>query len=130
MNPKRITSQLSISPQLTIADVDRLASMGFCSIVVNRPDGEEAGQPTIDEMRRAAVAAGLGFAAIPVVRGKVTQADVDRFGAALEELEGPVIDRVLPDRGTRSDVMGASFSRFTLSRRSTQDHSGCRLRPD
>lgn len=91
MNPKQINSRLSISPQLSIADVGAAYALGFRSIIVNRPDDEEAGQPSISEMRQAASAAGLGFAAIPVVPGKITDEDAVQFAAAFETLEGPVI---------------------------------------
>ncbi len=91
MNPKQINSRLSISPQLSIADVGEAYARGFRSIIVNRPDGEEAGQPSIAEMRQAASAAGLGFAAVPVVPGKITDEDVAQFTAALEMLKGPTI---------------------------------------
>jgi uncharacterized protein (TIGR01244 family) len=91
MNPKQINSGLSISPQLSIADVKAVDALGFRSIIVNRPDGEEAGQPSIAEMRQAASAAGVGFATIPVVPSKITDEDAAQFAAALETLEGPVI---------------------------------------
>ncbi len=91
MNPKQLTPRFSISPQLSVADMDAAHALGFHSVIVNRPDGEEAGQPSIAEMRQAASAAGLGFAAIPVAPGKVTDEDAAQFEAALETLEGPVI---------------------------------------
>ncbi|APR35694.1 TIGR01244 family sulfur transferase [Paraburkholderia sp. SOS3] len=91
MNPKPVTSGLSISPQLSIADIEAAKAQGFRSIIVNRPDGEEAGQPTIEEMRNAASAAGLGFAAIPVTPGKASVEDAARFDLAIRTLEGPVI---------------------------------------
>lgn len=82
---------LSVSPQLSLADIATVKAQGFRSIIVNRPDGEEAGQPTVVEMQEAASAAGLGFAAIPVLPGKATMEDAREFAAALAALEGPVV---------------------------------------
>lgn len=91
MNPKQLAANLSISPQLSIADIGQAKAQGFLSVIVNRPDGEEPGQPTIAEMRDAAHAAGLGFTAIPILPGKATDEDAAKFSAALETSEGPVI---------------------------------------
>ncbi|WP_250491605.1 TIGR01244 family sulfur transferase [Caballeronia sp. GAWG1-1] len=91
MNPKELAPNLSVSPQLSIADIGEAKARGFLSVVVNRPDAEEPGQPTIAEMRVAARMVGLGFAAIPVLPGKVTAEDAAEFSSALETLDGPVI---------------------------------------
>ncbi|PMS14360.1 TIGR01244 family phosphatase [Trinickia dabaoshanensis] len=91
MNPKELVPNLSISPQLSIADIAEAKARGFLSVIVNRPDAEEPGQPTIAEMREAARTAGLGFAAIPIVPGKATVEDAAKFSSALGALDGPVI---------------------------------------
>ncbi|TAL98530.1 MAG: TIGR01244 family phosphatase [Paraburkholderia sp.] len=91
MNPRQLTSHLSISPQLSIADIEAAKAQGFLSVIVNRPDGEEPGQPAIAEMQEATRTAGLGFAAIPVLPGKATVEDAAKFASALETLDGPVI---------------------------------------
>ena len=91
MNPKQIGPCISISPQLSIVDVLRAHTLGFRSVIVNRPDGEEVGQPTIAEMRQAASDVGLGFAAIPVAPGTFTDEAIAQFAEALRTLEGPVI---------------------------------------
>lgn len=113
MNPKPLTPGLSVSPQLSLEDVGAAHALGFRSILVNRPDGEEAGQPTIDQMRQAAAGTGLGFAAIPVVPGKLTDEDVARFADALRTLEGPVL--AFCRTGTRSATLWALAEAATLS---------------
>lgn len=91
MDPKELAPNFSVSPQLSIADIGEAKARGFLSVVVNRPDAEEPGQPTIAEMREAAHMAGLGFAAIPVLPGKATVEDAAKFSSALETLDSPVI---------------------------------------
>ncbi|WP_345816687.1 TIGR01244 family sulfur transferase (plasmid) [Paraburkholderia sp. PREW-6R] len=91
MNPKELAPNLSVSSQLSLADIGEAKARGFLSVIVNRPDAEQPGQPTIAEMREAARAVGLGFAAIPVLPGKATADDASKFSSALETLNGPVI---------------------------------------
>src|SRR3546814_17827749 len=57
MAPKQISDRLSVSPQLSPADIDAAAVKGFRMIVNNRPDGEAAGQPTSAELAARADAA-------------------------------------------------------------------------
>jgi sulfide:quinone oxidoreductase len=54
MQTKRITAGLSVSEQITVADVAALAEAGFNSIICNRPDGEGADQPVFAEIATAA----------------------------------------------------------------------------
>ena len=85
MNPRQLTSRLSISPQLGVADIGAAPALRSAPSSSAVPTVREAGQPSIAEMR------GLSFATIPAVPGKVTDEDAAQFGAALETLEGPVI---------------------------------------
>src|SRR5262245_5719689 len=70
---RRVTDQLSVSPQISLADVDEAARQGFRLIVNNRPDGEEPAQVPSREIEAAAVAAGLGYVHIPVHGGPTAQ---------------------------------------------------------
>jgi uncharacterized protein (TIGR01244 family) len=91
MDVRPITPEFAVSPQVRPEDLSEARRLGFRSIVVARPDDEEAGQPSIAEMRDAAAEAGLGFAAVPVRPGHVTDEDVESFAAAVETIEGPVL---------------------------------------
>jgi sulfide:quinone oxidoreductase len=105
MNPKQLTPGLSVSPQLSLADVGMARARGFRSIIVNRPDGEEPDQPSLAAIRQAAGAVGLAVAAIPVTPGKINDEDVDQFADALRRLEGPVL--AYCRTGTRSATLWA-----------------------
>ena len=76
---KQITSSFSAAPQLTQDDLAAAAKAGYRSIISSRPDGEEAGQPSAEEMARMAGDHGLAFAHVPIVPGKATDADADRM---------------------------------------------------
>jgi len=98
---RRVTDQLSVSPQIAISDLARAAAQGFKLVINNRPDGEEPGQPTSAEMEAAAKAAGLAYAHIPV-RGGPTPDQVEAERLLLEEAPGPVL--AFCRSGTRSIV--------------------------
>ena len=86
-----ITPDYSVSPQITATDVAAIKGFGFRSIMCNRPDGEEPGQPEVAEVRAEAERLGLGFAYVPVVSGQIDGQDVEDFRAAIDRLEGPVL---------------------------------------
>ena len=58
-----------VSGQIVPADVAGLGAQGVTMIVNNRPDGEDAGQPTSDEIEAAAKAAGVEYRHVPIARG-------------------------------------------------------------
>ncbi|AEV36601.1 Sulfide:quinone oxidoreductase [Pseudovibrio sp. FO-BEG1] len=91
MHIKSISSSLSVCPQITAQDVQKIADLGFRSIVCNRPDGEGADQPVFDEIEAAAKKLGLETRYLPVISGKVSDEDADAFGKAMNEIPRPVL---------------------------------------
>jgi sulfide:quinone oxidoreductase len=101
----KLTPFLSVSPQISETDVGALAARGFRAIINNRPDAEGESQPPSAAMAAAAARHGLDYRYIPVVSGKVTDADVAAFAHALGELRGPVLG--FCRTGTRSATLWA-----------------------
>ncbi|GGE56788.1 TIGR01244 family sulfur transferase [Actibacterium pelagium] len=91
MEINALTADLSVSPQITAADVQPLKELGFRTIICNRPDGEEAHQPPYAEIAEAAKAAGLQFAYLPVEPGTLDPAIIQGFADALNTSPGPVL---------------------------------------
>ncbi|KZK92793.1 Beta-lactamase hydrolase-like protein [Pseudovibrio sp. Ad5] len=91
MHIKSISSSLSVCPQITAQDVQKIADLGFRSIVCNRPDGEGADQPVFDEIEAAAKKLGLETRYLPVISGKVSDEDAEAFGKAMNEIPRPVL---------------------------------------
>ncbi len=89
--PKRLSDRLSVTPQIDPTDMQALAAAGFRSVISNRPDGEEPNQPDWATIERAAHDAGMEARHIPVTPGAITDEDAARFGAALDELPGPIV---------------------------------------
>ncbi|WP_417257482.1 TIGR01244 family sulfur transferase [Celeribacter sp.] len=90
MDLKKISDGLTVSGQIQLDDLTKLARRGFRSVVCNRPDGEAADQPTHEEIEKAAKEAGLEFRYLPVTPGIVTEETAEQFRVALTELPGPV----------------------------------------
>lgn len=91
MDLRKISDRFSVSPQIAPGDVPAIAAAGFRSIICNRPDNEERGQPEVALVEAAAVDAGLAFRTIPISGGAVSQADLDAFRGALDTLPGPIL---------------------------------------
>lgn len=98
---RRVTDDLSVAPQITVADVAEAARQGFRTIVNNRPDGEDPTQAQGPEIEAAAKAAGLAYVALPVVGGP-TPDQVAQTADLLESCEKPVL--AYCRSGTRSIV--------------------------
>lgn len=105
MDIRNLTPDLSVSPQITAADIPAIKAAGFRAIICNRPDGEGADQPAFAGIARAAAEAGLESVYQPVVSGRVTAGQARAFGAALGRLPGPVL--AFCRSGTRSATLWA-----------------------
>lgn len=85
-----VTEDLTVAPQISVDDVDAAARQGFRTIINNRPDGEEPGQPSGHEIEAAARAAGLEYFHVPV-RGSPTPEQVETTNRILAEAPAPVL---------------------------------------
>jgi len=102
---RRLTENIVVSPQLAIEDIAVAAELGVCTIVNNRPDGEEPSAPQGDDIATAAAAAGLNYVAIPVGHAGFSEPQVDAMIAALEQADGPIL--AYCRSGTRSTLLWA-----------------------
>ena len=91
MDVRQITDSYSVSPQVTPDEIAAIKAAGFKTVICNRPDNEQPGQPSHDAIKAAVEAAGLTFRYIPVVSGQMTVENIEDQAAALDEVEGPVL---------------------------------------
>lgn len=103
--PKRLSDRLYVAPQIEPAEVQALADAGFRSIISNRPDGEEQGQPAWATIERAARDADMDARHVPVIPGAISDQNVAKFAAALGELPQPIV--AFCRTGTRSASLWA-----------------------
>lgn len=88
---RQVTPDFSVAGQLDAGDIAQAAADGYRTIVANRPDREEPGQPSLAELKAAAEAAGLRFLAIPFSGGPPPPGVVAETAALLEDAPGPVL---------------------------------------
>jgi uncharacterized protein (TIGR01244 family) len=69
--PRKLTDDVSISGQITVANVKALHDKGFKTIVNMQPDDESPDQAKYKQMQSAAQDAGLGYGYVPVKKGAV-----------------------------------------------------------
>ena len=97
---RQINESISVAPQIAVEQVAEIAAAGFKTIVNNRPDDEDAGQPSGDAIRAAAEAAGLKYVSIPVTHAGFSHPQLDAMTQALTDSDGPVLANCRS--GTRS----------------------------
>lgn len=112
-SPRSLTSALSVMPQLDAADIAGLAGRGFRSIIGNRPDGEEPGQPSWREIQAAAIRSGMEARHIPIIVSEISEDEVLAFAKALRILPKPIA--AFCRTGTRSTLLWALANEEMLS---------------
>ena len=79
---RQLDDKTLVDGQIAPADVAALKTLGVTMIVNNRPDGEDEGQPTSDEIEAAATAAGIEYRHVPIARG-MGPSDIEAMRDAL-----------------------------------------------
>jgi uncharacterized protein (TIGR01244 family) len=102
---RTLDDTISVFGQIEPEDVAAAKAQGFTTIVNNRPEGEQPGQPTGAEIEAAAKAAGLDYVAIPVDHSGFAEWQVTAMADALETAKGPVL--AFCRSGTRSTFLWA-----------------------
>ena len=91
MSIYQLSDTVSVASQIRTEDVANLADMGFTTIICNRPDGEDFGQPTADEIAEACAARTKTFYFIPGDRSGLTKDMVESFHEAVTQSAGKVL---------------------------------------
>ena len=102
---KRLSDKVWASPQVHATDVADAAQQGFAMIVNNRPDAEQDGQPSGEQIGQSAAANGLAYVAIPIDHSGFSQPQVDAMVEALDRADGKVL--AYCRSGTRSTFLWA-----------------------
>ena len=87
----RLSDRCAVAGQIQASDVAAFAAEGFTTIICNRPDGEDFGQPTAEEIATACEAHGLAFHHVPVGHGGLSMDTVARFRDLVDASEGLVL---------------------------------------
>lgn len=105
MDIRTIDETLSVAPQISVEDVAEAARLGFKTLVANRPDHEEMGQPLMADIEAAAREHGMAWVYMPVASGHITDQDVEQFAPMIRDAEKPVL--AFCRSGTRCTVLWA-----------------------
>ena len=109
MDIRGVDDRVAVGGQITPEESAEVAALGFKSVICNRPDGEEAGQPSYEAVAAAAQAAGLETRYIPIIHGQAGQPEVEAFAKAMSEMPTPVFAYC------RSGARSGTFYNATLA---------------
>lgn len=101
---RTLDETILVAGQIEPGDIATAAAQGVRTIINNRPDGEQPGQPTGAEIEAAAKAQGLGYVHIPVDHSGFSREQVDAMTDALAQ-PGPAL--AFCRSGTRSTYLWA-----------------------
>ena len=82
---RQLDEKTLVDGQIGPNDVATLKAMGVTLIVNNRPDGEDANQPTSDEIEAAAKEQGLDYRHVPIARG-LGPSDIEAMREAMHSV--------------------------------------------
>ena len=104
--------RITISGQLTPEDIAELARMGVRSLVNNRPDDEEVGQPKSEAIANACQAHNIAYAHIAFSGGMMDMNHVTAFADFINAHERPL--HVFCRTGNRSNALIAAAREHDL----------------
>lgn len=87
----RLSERCAVAGQIQPSHVEALAEAGFTTIICNRPDNEDFGQPTAEVIAAACEPHGIAFHHIPVSHGGLSMETVGAFRDVVSASEGPVL---------------------------------------
>ena len=90
MDIGRLSDDFSVSPQIAVTDLQAIWDLGFRTMICNRPDGEDFGQPDVAKIEAAARAIGFEFAFIPAISGRAAMPHAIETRRILADLPKPV----------------------------------------
>ncbi|HKE47313.1 MAG TPA: sulfur transferase domain-containing protein [Rhodanobacteraceae bacterium] len=101
--PRRLTDDVSVSGQITVASVKSLKEKGFRTIVNMRPDDESPDQAKYAQMQGAVQQADLGYGYMPVkATGSIPATSPKSLASILATMPKPVLVYAeTPDRAAQ-----------------------------
>jgi len=90
--PRELTKDVSVSGQITVANVKALRDKGFKTIVNMRPDSDAPDQAKYPQLQSAAQDAGLGYGYIPLKKGAaIPSTAAEALGSVLSRMPKPIL---------------------------------------
>ena len=103
---KKFTASFAVSPQISVTDLDKIAGMGFKSVINNRPDGEVAGQALSTDIEEKCRELDIEYVYLPVISGELDADSIIQFNKLLDLLPSPIL--AFCRSGTRCSILWIS----------------------
>jgi sulfide:quinone oxidoreductase len=100
-----LVNGIAVAPQMALDDFAAIQAAGYRTIINNRPDGEDPGQPTAADAAERARALGLVYIHQPVTTATLGREAADAFAAVVAAATGPVLAHCRS--GTRCTILWA-----------------------
>jgi len=91
MNIQLLTADFAVCGQIAPDDVAAIAADGYTTIICNRPDHEEPGQPVAKAIADACEAHGITFHHLPFQGSMLPPGLPQDFAAQIKNSDGPVL---------------------------------------
>ncbi|MBB95233.1 MAG: TIGR01244 family phosphatase [Rhodobacteraceae bacterium] len=105
MDLRKITETYSVSPQIAVEDLPKIAEAGFTRVICNRPDDENPPSHQAEVIAAAARDLGLDFQVLPLTHQTLNAENVLKQRTLIDDAEGPVLAYCAS--GTRSTICWA-----------------------
>jgi len=103
LNIYKLSPLCSVAAQIQPTDVAVLKQNGYATIVCNRPDGEDLGQPTAASVALECERYGVAFHSLPISRNGISAEMADAFRQIVAECDDQVL--AYCRSGQRSSVL-------------------------
>lgn len=90
LNATEYLPQIYVGRQINEGEIELLVKAGIKTVICNRPDGEEPGQPSFTSIEAAAKAAGLHAIYLPVTMPGLTIEAAEQMTKAINVSTKPV----------------------------------------
>ncbi|MEP1472847.1 MAG: TIGR01244 family sulfur transferase [Halieaceae bacterium] len=87
----KLAEHVAVSEQVLPEDIPTIVAQGYKVLINNRPDNEVEGQPPSDDVKAAALAAGLEYHHLPVTAGNFPGPGVDEMASLLHQQDKAVL---------------------------------------
>lgn len=87
----KISDSYAVCAQISPEHVTQIAAAGFVTIICNRPDNEEQGQPCFADIEAACKKVGLELHHVPVAGSSMPAVAVAEHRRIVDASDGPVL---------------------------------------
>ncbi|RPH19876.1 MAG: TIGR01244 family phosphatase [Alteromonadaceae bacterium TMED7] len=91
MKIQQLNKSVYIASKVDISDINKLKAIGIQSVINNRPDNEEDGQPLSGDLSEYAASINIDYYYLPIASGHYPVTSVDKLTELLSTAELPVV---------------------------------------